>query len=294
MKAHALSGAVEGIRQLVGTPPPVAPYALRGGTQLTGRWDNGSFEGELPPLAEHVIAATFAGGVDVKATIDGKRTRVAQGPGLITIAPRGQGGTWSIQGRIQVSNILLSHERMASCADEVAEGRAIELRGRVGHTDPKLFHLMRLICDEVDDPSHHSTLFIEHALDLVCLQLLRAHSTLATLTLRPQKGLARWQVKRVVAYMRHHLGTDIALQDLAAVVSMSRFHFCGAFRAATGAPPHEYLARMRMEVACDLLQNSGLPVGDVGRAVGYASPSAFAAAFHRIMRCTPSRFRRRP
>jgi len=293
MPAQSLSGAVEGIRQLVGTPPPVVPYALRGGTQITGRWDNGSFEGSLPPLSEHVIAATYAGGVDVKAVVDGKRIVVAQGPGVITIAPRGQGGSWNIRGKIQVSNVLLGEDRIASCAEQLAEGRTIELRSRVGHSDPKLFHLMKLVCDEIESPQHHSTLFLEHAIDLVCFQLLRAHSSLTALNFSPHKGLAHWQVKRVVAYMREHISADITLQDLASVVNMSRFHFCGAFHAATGAPPHEYLIRMRMRVACELLTGTCLQVKDVGRAVGYSTASAFTSAFHRMMSCTPSQYRRR-
>ncbi|WAC64033.1 AraC family transcriptional regulator [Pseudoxanthomonas sp. SL93] len=292
MRTQALASAVEGIRDLVGVPPPVSPYVLRGGTQLTGRWQNGSFEGRLPPLSEHVIAATYAGGVNVKAVIDGKKVSLAQGPGVVTIAPRGQGGAWSINGNIEVSNVLLSQDRLASCADQLAEGRTMEIQARVGHSDPKLFQLMKLLCDEIEWPQMHSTLFLEHAIDLVCLQLLRSHSTLGTLAFKPQKGLAHWQVRRVISYMREHIGTDITLQDLANVVSMSRFHFCGAFRAATGVPPHEYLTRMRMKVACDLLEHSGLHVKDVGHAVGYTTSSAFTSAFHRIMRCTPSQYRR--
>ena len=294
MRTQVLSGAVEGIRELVGMPPPVSPCVLRGGTQLTGRWDNGSFEGRLPPLSEHVIAATYTGGVDVKAVIDGKRISVAQGPGVVTIAPRGQGGAWSIKGKIEVSNVLLSHDRLASCADQLAEGRTVEIQTRVGHCDPKLFQLMKLLCDEIEYPQIHSTLFLEHAIDLVCFQLLRSHSTLSTLAFKPQKGLAHWQVRRVVSYMREHIGAEITLQDLASVVNMSRFHFCGAFRAATGAPPHEYLTRMRMQVACDLLEQSDLHVKDVGHAVGYTTSSAFTSAFHRLMRCTPSQYRRQP
>lgn len=292
MKAKTLASASDGIQRLVGTAPPVLPSILRGGTRLTGRWLNDSFQGYLTPLSEHVVAATFDGAADVTAKIDGKKFSASQGPGAITIAPRGHDGHWRLEGQIQVSNLILSHERLIGCADQLAEGRVFELLDRVGHADAKLFAIMKLICDEIEQPSHHSLVFLEHALDLACFQLLRCHSSLANLALQPQQGLAQWQVKHVLTYMRENLGANIALQDLADTVGMSRFHFCSAFKAATGSPPYEYLTRMRMKVACDLLRNSLLPIRHVGLAVGYGTPSAFAAAFHKAMGRTPRAFRR--
>jgi AraC-like DNA-binding protein len=110
-------------------------------------------------------------------------------------------------------------------------------------------------------------LYVEHALDLLCLQLLRAHSSLGDPSLQMQRGLARWQVKRVTDYMREHIGAEINLQDLANLVGMSRFHFCSAFRQATGSTPHACLVRMRMRKACRLLADDTLQIKDVALAV---------------------------
>ncbi|WP_407353784.1 helix-turn-helix domain-containing protein [Luteimonas sp. R10] len=292
MSKRTLSCASEEIAKLVGIAPPVLPTVLRGGTRLTGRWVNDPYEGYVGAMGQHVVAATFGGSGEATATIDGKRIVAPTLPGTITLAPRGHEGHWRISGRISVSNIYLSHDRLVGCADRLAEGRAFELLDRVNHHDARLFAIMKLICDEIEQPEHHSLVFLEHALDLMCFQLLRSHSTLANPALQPQKGLAQWQVRRVLAYMREHIGADVALQDLADVVGMSRFHFCSAFRAATGSPPHEYLARMRIKAACELLRGGHLPIKHVALAVGYGTPSAFSAAFHKAMGMTPRQFRR--
>lgn len=292
MSARPLSSAPETLSRLVGTAPPVMPYALRGGTRVTGRWSNGPYEGYVAPMDEHVVAAIFEGAGHATANIDGKRIVAPSLPGSITLAPRAHDGHWRLSGQITVSNIYLGHGRLLGCADQVAEGRAFELLDRVNHADAKLFAIMKLICDEIDCPEHHSRVFIEHALDLFCHQLLRSHSTLGNPVFQPARGLARWQVKRVLDYMRENVGADISLQDLADVVGMSRFHFCGAFREATGSPPHEYLTRMRMKRACELLDDHRLQVKDVALAVGYGTPSAFSAAFHKVMGMTPRQFRR--
>src|SRR5271155_126887 len=43
-------------------------------------------------------------------------------------------------------------------------------------------------------------------------------------------GLAPWQIRRVTTYIENHLDTTIRTKDLAAVVRLSAFHFCRAFR----------------------------------------------------------------
>jgi AraC family transcriptional regulator len=61
---------------------------------------------------------------------------------------------------------------------------------------------------------------------------------------------------------------------------------------ATGRTPYELLISLRMERARDLLRDPRLQVTDVAFAVGYKTPSSFAAAFHKLVGVTPSAFRR--
>lgn len=107
-----------------------------------------------------------------------------------------------------------------------------------------------------------------------------------------RRGLANWQVRRVTAYMGERLDQEICLQELARLINLSRFHFCTAFRLATGQTPREWLIARRIERACALLAQPSLSITKVGLAVGYATPSAFAASFHKRMGMTPSEFRR--
>jgi AraC family transcriptional regulator len=111
-------------------------------------------------------------------------------------------------------------------------------------------------------------------------------------TAKRRRGLANWQVKRVTAYMSERLDQDVCLQELARLINLSRFHFCTAFRLATGKTPREWLIARRIERACKLLAQPSMTITKVGLAVGYATPSAFAASFHKRMGMTPSEFRR--
>ncbi|MFI5952487.1 AraC family transcriptional regulator [Cryptosporangium sp. NPDC051539] len=74
---------------------------------------------------------------------------------------------------------------------------------------------------------------------------------------------------------------------LAAVAGMSRTVFAARFAAATGVTPMEYLLRHRIRGAeTDLA--GGLTVSAVARRWGYASESAFSAAFKRTTGTSPA------
>jgi AraC family transcriptional regulator len=281
---------LEEVGRITGGFPPVLKLVLRGNTRITGAWTHGAFEAEIRPMRDHVIWATHSGTGNATTLTDGQRVTVPNPGGAVRVIPRGHGGYWRIDGEATVSNIYLGRDRLHECADVLAEGRPFELLDHADHLDPKLYSSVKLICDEVCAPGPHGVVFLEHALDLLCLVLLRGHSTLATLA-QKQRGLALWQVKRVTAYMRDRLGGDITLQELANVVSQSRFHFCTAFREATGVAPYEYLTRLRMRTACTLLRSDPLTVADVGAAVGYSSLSGFSTAFRRYCGTSPRAYR---
>jgi AraC-like DNA-binding protein len=93
--------------------------------------------------------------------------------------------------------------------------------------------------------------------------------------------------------MRDNLARDVALDDLAGLVGLNRYYFCHAFRCATGYTPHQWLTKLRMDLARQLLAEPPLRIIDVALAVGYQTPSAFAARFRKAIGVTPTEFRRK-
>ena len=143
------------------------------------------------------------------------------------------------------------------------------------------------------NPERHDAVLIEQTLDLLCCHLLRVH---ASEVHQPgpgfRRGLLPWQVRRVTAYMREHLDRDITLAELAGLLNLSRFHFCTAFRLATGQTPHDWLRDRRIERARELLRNPQLRITEIALAVGYSTPSAFTASFRKVTGMTPTDLRR--
>ncbi|MDQ1574959.1 MAG: AraC family transcriptional regulator, activator of mtrCDE [Microbacteriaceae bacterium] len=82
------------------------------------------------------------------------------------------------------------------------------------------------------------------------------------------------------------------IAEFAGMASMSRATFVRHFDQATGMAVGEFLAKIRMMLAAEMLTESDRPVSAVAAAVGYRSESAFGRAFRLATATTPARFRR--
>ncbi|GAB7036667.1 AraC family transcriptional regulator [Catenuloplanes niger JCM 9533] len=103
--------------------------------------------------------------------------------------------------------------------------------------------------------------------------------------------LSKQQVDRLTDYMQARLAENITVDDLAAIAGVSRFHFIRVFSASTGHTPYQYLRRLRMAAAAELLHHTTQPIVQIALACGYRSPGQFAAAFRREYGVSPTRHR---
>ncbi|MEM9744196.1 MAG: AraC family transcriptional regulator [Pseudomonadota bacterium] len=83
-----------------------------------------------------------------------------------------------------------------------------------------------------------------------------------------------------------------SVDKLAEFAAMSRSAFADRFKALLGESPMEYLARWRMQIAYNLLNEENLTVLEVAARCGYDSESAFAKAFKRVIGVGPGAVRR--
>jgi len=285
--------APDSLARILDRAPPVVEEALRADTRLTSRWGHGALHDYLPAMEGHVIITYYGEPQEILWRTGGERLLSTTRRGSISIIPQGNNGDWDIAGPIQVSHVFLSEQRLRACAEQLGASSGVELLARCGFDDPIAARVMEMLGREADllDPS--SRLFVEQATDLLCTQLVRGHSSRSRLSEpAPGNGLANWQVRKVTAHMRERLGTHIGLDELAVVAGLSRFHFCTAFRKATGRTPHAWLVELRIEKARELLADPGFSITDIALAVGYETPSSFAAGFRKVTGTTPTAFRR--
>jgi AraC family transcriptional regulator len=103
--------------------------------------------------------------------------------------------------------------------------------------------------------------------------------------------LPRHKLHKVVEYIMEHLAGRPTLEQMAAVIHLSPYHFARQFKVATGLAPHQYVIARRIERAQRLLlTNGGLGLAEVAFRSGFANQSHFCFHFRRIVGGTPRQF----
>src|SRR5205814_1447641 len=87
------------------------------------------------------------------------------------------------------------------------------------------------------------------------------------------------------------LAANWSVEALARIVNMSGEHLRRLCVREFRHSPMQHVTHLRMQRAGELLASTQRKVQDIARAVGYEDPFAFATAFKRYMKTTPSRFR---
>lgn len=88
----------------------------------------------------------------------------------------------------------------------------------------------------------------------------------------------------------HNYHQNLTLEEIARSVSISPFYFCRLFREELGVSFTEYLTKVRLGKAVDLLAQ-GLSVKECCFALGYNDPNYFSRIFRKYYHVSPSEYR---
>lgn len=97
---------------------------------------------------------------------------------------------------------------------------------------------------------------------------------------------------QVATYISGQIHRRLTVAALAAEVAMSPGQFSKMFKRRFRVTPHQYVRRVRIATACDLLATTDRPLVAIASATGYADQSHFSNDFSRARGMTPSDYRR--
>ena len=289
--ATGLRRPVNEMARVLKTTPVHIASDLSGGA--IAQWSHDAFHEVVQPMTDHVIM-TYVGTVQRLERRNGKS--IISGTardGAITIIPAGSMSRWDIFQPMNIIQLYLPHATLARVADEVNIVAPGDLVERTADPDLVTSRLLVSAADSVEGNKTLDNLFRQQLSDLLATRLLSAHTGLPPTYHPSLGGLSPTVLRRAIARLRSDSDADVSLAALASDSGLSRFHFCRAFKESTGLSPHNWLRRYRLEQAMTMLRDPNNSVADVAAALGYASQTAFAAAFRKLNGETPSDWRRR-
>ena len=281
---------VEMTRVLKTAPLQIASDSSNG---AIAHWKHGALHDVVEPMTDHVIMA-YPTGVQRLERRTGKSVAIGTArAGVVTIIPAGSSARWDIPGPVDVIQLYLPHATLERVAREACAPAPGELVERTGHLDPITFELLTSAADVLQGNTVLDTLFRQQLTDLAATRILAEHIGVPT-TIEPiMGGLSPLALRRAIERLRSDSDADVSLAALACDAGLSRFHFCRAFRESTGLSPHAWLRQNRLEQAMNMLRDTDATIATVAAKLGYASQTAFTAAFKKLTGETPSDWRRR-
>ncbi len=152
-----------------------------------------------------------------------------------------------------------------------------------------LAHAERL-AEEMEKESEETGPGYEVALRAKLLELLVFLSRAYTKT-DTTEAHALLRVGNVIGALENNYAKEWSLDELTAIAHMSRSNLMRVFRKATGQTPIEYLIRLRIQRAMELLRNSDLSITEIALEIGFNDSNYFTRQFRRVLGESPRSFR---
>lgn len=143
------------------------------------------------------------------------------------------------------------------------------------------FHTRVLTPQQYDAMVRLLTIFAQHL------------SVVGNQVLVQQQNAEPVAVVRAKQYIADHQGESLSLGQVAKAVNTSSFYFCKLFKKATGLNFTDYVSRVRIEKAKNLLLNPNTRISEVAFEVGFQSLTHFNRVFRKVVGESPTDYRRR-
>ncbi|MCE7002282.1 AraC family transcriptional regulator [Kibdelosporangium philippinense] len=245
---------------------------------------------DLPAIDELALVLVTKGQTTIESWHGSGWDRADYYPGRIRVTPPGKptrlrwrGATPFLTTHVLLPNSLLEHtaaDLLGSAAAQVVWQDALAI------DDPVLAAVIDALGRSVEDGMDQ--LYADTAASYLATHLLTRHSTWPEP--RRVKG-EDMRIRKAISFIKGNYHLPLTVNDIAAVATLTHFHFLRLFKDATGETPHRYLNNVRLDHARRYLERGDLSMADIAKLCGFTSASRFATVFRRELGMSPSVYR---
>jgi AraC family transcriptional regulator len=237
----------------------------------------------------HTISLYLQGGLN-SHRMDKKF--IKGGPGKICVMPQNQYSLWKINEQIEFIHIYISNQYLQHYAalNLDIDVRDIDITDSVYDRDVIMQSLI-LRCYQLLNVNEKQDFLAQEE---VVLQLIDRVINRYNASKLKEKlnlgGLSKRSIKSVKEAVFDDISASHSINDLAALVNISPFHFAKMFKLSFGATPAQYILKCRLIMAKQLLQTQR-SLTEVSHSVGFSHHSHMALVFKKNLGITPSFYR---
>jgi AraC family transcriptional regulator len=198
-------------------------------------------------------------------------------------------GEWV--GLMNVSHLQLGISDAALMASSDGAYGEVELRATRKFADPRLSALVAAARAEMVAGFPSGRLFLDSVEQAMAVALVKDHAVRHRPLQVYRGGLGSARLRMIKELVNAKMEDDLSLDDMAQSVGLSTAHFARMFRKSTGATPHQFVLRQRLERAKAMLRAPDARVLDVAVACGFKTQQHFAQVFRDVWGVSPTEYR---
>ena len=241
---------------------------------------------------QHVITIQTAGTVQAERRLDEQFRHELISVGDVCVVPAHTQHWIRSQGEQSLLFLSFAPFVLKQVAPESTDPDRIEITPHFAKPDPLMHQLglalkTALQADPVDSQIYAESLSIALAAHLVQYYATRKQ-LLQIINDTPQTN-----IQQAIDYIHAHLTQDLSLDGIAKTVGISQYHFSRLFKQSTGTTLWQYVVRQRIQLAKQLLAQSGQSIVEVSDRLGFSSQGQFANFFRKHTGVTPTQYRQK-
>jgi len=198
-------------------------------------------------------------------------------------------GEWV--GLMNVSHLQLGISDAALMASSDGAYGEVELRATRKFAEPRLSAMVAAVHAEMVAGFPSGRLFLDSVEQAMAVTLVNGHAVRHRPVQIYRGGLGSARLRRIKELVHAKMEVDLSLDEMAQSVGLSTAHFARMFRKSTGATPHQFVLRQKLDRAKRMLRSPDARVLDVAVACGFKTQQHFAQVFRDVLGVSPTEYR---
>jgi AraC-like DNA-binding protein len=194
-------------------------------------------------------------------------------------------GKWQAGGKVDIMSLILAPTPELDWLVRAGSGLAAQAEAMA----PFAIGTMRAISENFALDKSFGRLFAETA---TASLLYHAQLRIGDDVGRRRNIPGRAEIAAALDFIHDRFAEPISLGDMVAATTLSSGRFIQTFKRVTGLPPHQYIMRLRVARAKDLLARSDLTLAQIAADSGFYDQSRLTMSFSKATGLTPAKFRK--
>lgn len=171
-------------------------------------------------------------------------------------------------------------------SEEVSEKPFLYVKDHIGKIRYSYEHALK---EYIEKDEGYETVILGDILQIL-VYFLRTYEKQHKLDSSVKETQAKY-VKQVLSYIHEQYRTKMSLKDLSNIALLSPNYLCKVFKEMTGDTISQYISRVRVEHACEMLSHTKKSIDKIAEESGFSDVSNFRRVFRKQKGISPQVYR---